>query len=244
MPASAESDISSTQSTQPRDPMSLVLEDACTISYPASEITKVSLGGDAISDGSDLPTGPCALRDEESGVQVGSYYHHKGWVYHEVPIEDYLRADISRRIGRVVSKPEYSVYHALLRSSDAWVKDACQALVTTAGAGRWDELRRRCQSYRIRLAGNQGLKDDLKQNIGITLLSGSSCSFNIHSQSQIFNPCNSTSEHGRSLASRANDSQIQQSLRGRQAGAIELSRAWAYRGVVRLSILHGQVPGY
>lgn len=221
MPASTESDTSSTQSTQPRDPMSLVLQDACSSSHPVSAATTVWLGGDAISDESDLQTGPCTTSDGESGVQKGTYYDLDGWRYYEVPIKDYLRAGISRRIGRVVSKPEYSVYHALLRSSDPSVKDICQALDITAGAGRWDELRRRCQSYRTTLAGNRDVRNDLKETIEVNLLSEFSCSIKIHSQSQFSNPCNSASVHDRSLASQANDSQVERSLRARQAGAIE-----------------------
>ena len=151
--------------------MSLVLQDACSSSHPVSAATKVWLGGDATSDGSDLQMEPCTLRDGEYGVQVGSYYRHEGWEYYEVPTEDYLRAGISRRIGRVVSKLEYSVYRVLLQSSDASIKDACEALDITAGAGRWDELRRRCQSYRTTLAGNRDVRDDLKETTEVTLLS-------------------------------------------------------------------------
>lgn len=121
--------------------------------------------------------------DRESEDQEGTYYHHNGWKYYEVPIEDYHRAGISRRIGRVVSKLEYSIYRVLLRSSDASVKDICQALDITAGAGRWDELRRRCQSYRTTLAGKREIRDDLKNTIGITLLSKFLCSSRIHFQS-------------------------------------------------------------
>ncbi|KAG7528727.1 hypothetical protein FFLO_05953 [Filobasidium floriforme] len=183
MPASAESVTSSTQSTQPRDPMSLVLQYACSSSHPVSAATKVWLGGDATSDGSDLQTGPCTTSDRESEDQEGTYYHHNGWKYYKVPIEDYDRAGISSRIGRVVSKPEHSVYRVLLQSCDASVKDACQALVTTAGAGRWDELRRRCQHYQATLAGNRDVRNDLKKTIEVTLLSEFLCSFRIHSQS-------------------------------------------------------------